>query len=67
MPTGRGGTDVATNELTTLASAIERQATADGAYDTEFLPVQEINTLVVLLTLDDDDVFKDDKDEEKEN
>lgn len=30
----------------------------------EFLPVQVMNTLVVLLTLDDDDLFKDDEDEE---
>jgi hypothetical protein len=30
----------------------------------EFLPVQAMNTLVVLLTLDDDDLFKDDEDEE---
>lgn len=29
----------------------------------EFLPVQVMNTLVVLLTLDDDDLFKDDEDE----
>jgi hypothetical protein len=29
----------------------------------EFLPAQVMNTLVVLLTLDDDDLFKDDQDE----
>src|SRR4051794_9015497 len=31
--TGRGA-DVATNELALLASAVERQTTADGVYDT---------------------------------
>jgi IrrE N-terminal-like domain len=30
----------------------------------EFLPVHTMNTLIVLLTLDDDDLFKDDEDEE---
>src|SRR4029077_4306473 len=29
-----GGADVATDELARLASAVERQTTADGAYDT---------------------------------
>jgi Zn-dependent peptidase ImmA (M78 family) len=33
----------------------------------EFLPVQVMNTLVVLVTLDDDDLFKDDKEDEEED
>src|SRR4051794_20785252 len=32
--TAEGGVDVATNELARLASAVERRAAADGAYDT---------------------------------
>src|SRR5437868_15191199 len=33
-PTGGRGADVVTNEVAKLASAMERQAAADGAYDT---------------------------------
>src|SRR5438046_1116285 len=33
-PTGGGGAEVATDELARLASAVERQTVADGAYDT---------------------------------
>lgn len=42
-----------------------REDELHGVYVTqEFLPVQVINTLVVLLTLDDDDLFRDDEDED---
>jgi hypothetical protein len=39
-----------------------------GVYVTqEFLPVQVMNTLVVLLTLDEDDLFKDDDDDDDDD
>lgn len=43
----------------------DREDELHGLYVTqEFLPVQVMNTLVVLLTLDDDDLFKDEEDED---
>jgi len=45
----------------------DREDVLHGVYVTqEFLPVQVMNTLVVLLTLDDDDLFKDDEDDSKD-